>query len=721
MSVSFQPSNKTPLNRFHPGVTQDILLSGAAQIAQRLHTLSSTLGPKSESKHFYTRVRAKASDSIRKKIFRKQRGIDSPTTKPDYSFRDLTDLVGFRIVTLYDDDLKESIDYILELIVAGQHLPDPLFTPGFVWDVFHETRFIAREDKEQDPYVKCLKHLKSRVAADCDNDKEIKDDDGNIIYEKHKQETILIDNVNCFKETGRGTRYSSAHMIFNATAYIGNYVVIIPVEFQFRTAAEDIWAELNHKLVYKIDTAFAWSQGYDVLRTKLNEISGTLKTLIDALPATIDAFYDSSQVASTAIDKENFWAPKNQLYPHSLVISLFSIIGDRRQWEVNEDKISVIDTISATEVLPPPVVGAFTEYGELIEELKSQHKAVSVLKLSYRSAIHDSKDVYTRLLNEAIKKRQQVTDDAITVLEKIKPLVKSHIVASEERLNVERASLCDLEQIRLRVLSSAYFKEEFIEPNETLTETAKNEKAVKKQNELLALYRQLCEYLERPLSVRPMCMIMFFKYLISTQLDSPAQETLMKKNLINSYDFLDGDMTIPSWSIYRVLLPRHLGLVRLAEAQAMLSLLDGCPTSINSMVILKGDIISKLNEAMGYALRAAQEHQKAHDEKTDIPYKHRGDIILGFDPNEELLEYANIINIYGLHELYLPETSLSERLLPARRKDVKSALNGLLSSPWDSNDDAALKNLTDDVAGLKELQRKARVIIDNIDRLGSLH
>src|SRR4051812_35848818 len=61
-----------PISLHHPDVTLPQALQAAEQIAQRLRSLSHSVGPSSLATQFYTRIRVKAEDSIRNKIARNQ-------------------------------------------------------------------------------------------------------------------------------------------------------------------------------------------------------------------------------------------------------------------------------------------------------------------------------------------------------------------------------------------------------------------------------------------------------------------------------------------------------------------------------------------------------------------------------------------------------------------------------------------------------------------------
>jgi len=469
----------------HPEVTQRLLISGAEQISQRLRTLSAAIGPSSLSTQFYTRVRAKSLESIREKIYRKRHEPDQRWRDPNYSFRKITDAVGFRIVTLYDQELITAIDYILDLVRAGQQLPEPLFERMFVWNIFREAKFIKRSSSENDPYANCLRHISSLVEIDCDNSAseafEIKE---NIIRK-------------CLPEIRSDNRYSSGHVIFNALAHIEGYVIEIPVEFQVRTAVEDIWAEINHKFLYKTNTFSVWSSDYQEAYNNSRAVSKELKKAIDQLPRVIGKFYRYSEEANSSVRK--FWEKSTKDYQFSLVISLFFLIGDRygEVFAVN-----------------------FQRYKDNIDRLKEAQKRED--KVSSRELILNS----VKILMEA---KYRAIEGRATEMQKNAPHKATKI-----KIDDERVGLLDLEIMRLKVFLIIYFNcwisdTYQICPLENDDQFLQDQLKLQKQRFLMDLYSQFCEYLNRPLSLRPVCMIMFFKYLIATGIDSPLGSSLAKK------------------------------------------------------------------------------------------------------------------------------------------------------------------------------------------------
>jgi ppGpp synthetase/RelA/SpoT-type nucleotidyltranferase len=640
---------KTRLRLDHPDVTLRLLLSGADQIAQRLRTLSATIGPTSRSTQFYTRVRAKSSDSIREKVSRKQREPDARRRNPNYSFRQLTDAIGLRVVTLYDKELITATNYILDLIRAGQQLPDPLFDRRFVWGLFREALFIKRRsDHDNDPYALCLAHVKSLVTSDCRES----------LTECEAIKTFVLNN--CRDETRDDNRYSSAHIIFDALAHVGNYEIEIPVEFQLRTAVEDVWAEINHKFVYKTNTSRVWSDQYQAAYDRSKKVSIKLKDLIDELPDVIDDFYQNSKAASGAV--EAFWQddPAHG-FQFSLCISLFFAMGDR-----HGERYALL----------------FEDYRKLIEQVKEAHRK-------------GDKEAPRQLLMESLHILEKVSGRIRE--EQARPNYAQVASEIQQQIDRERISLCDLEVLRLKAFLITNYNCWVSDQFEVYL--LRTHGPVDRQRFLMDLYSKFCEYLDRPLQLRPVCMIMFFKHLISTGLNSPLGNSLAAKNLADSYEFLDLDKTIPQWSIYRVLLPRHLAMYRLLEAKAMLDQIADRKELFDGMITLRSDLQAKLVEALSYALRATREHFEGLSDK-GVSDK-RGDILFGFEPNEQIHDLTIVIDVCWLYMEYFD--NIGGRLLPVVKAEVCEDLQNFLHLTQETKDDETIGRLREKAADVIEI------------------
>ena len=187
-----------------------------------------------------------------------------------------TDLLGIRVICLFDQDLEKVYKFLVDEVLVDETLIE----------------------------LKVYTQRSLLMAA-------------KIIYLeydglKEKKADEFIGSV-----TTKESKYQSIHFVFNYTA--GSRVV--KVEMQLRTVLQDVWAELEHALAYK--------QGMinSQIRDSFNFLQGDLDNigrLLDGLKAiTIkDRELARLQMRSTARPIGVFW------YESELLPSVFSSEGD---------------------------------------------------------------------------------------------------------------------------------------------------------------------------------------------------------------------------------------------------------------------------------------------------------------------------------------------------------------------------------------------------------
>lgn len=690
---------KEPLPLNHPDVTLRLLLLGSEQIAQRLRMLIATVGPSTQASQFYTHVRAKTADSINEKIVRKQRGSEDDEPKPYYSFRNLTDAVGMRIVTLYDDDLLSALRCIRDIVEAGQNLPDPLFRRGFVWDCFHDANFIKRDATPGDPYATCLRALRKMVADACNEyNKSIESDEpdhqtaagGGQPRRTFRRPDDILNDAKCKDQVREKDKYSSAHVTFRALSYIDNDIIEIPVEFQLRTSVEDVWAEISHKLLYKSKPKYVWSREFEANYDNAMTLSKTLKDEINKLPTAINGLSVRARVARTNVDQ--FWPEDalefNRRFQFSIVISwFFALDRDIR-----------------------PYILLVEDYRRLILAAKAAQQ--SGHKDQARGSILAALATLDQIKRVVMGRRDRLVADvasrgsgtATTAnLSQPPALHEEEFAGTKEecfdlKLLKECLGLCELERIRLRVFLAVLYDCRVSEINQgTLFDVKPDDapqiKAHKKslgQQTLMALYVDLCRYLDQCVALYPRCMTLFFKYYVSVYLNNPLQDYLTRKNLMESYALLDEDGTIPTWSIYRVLVPRHMVNIHFGEAQSMLRQITefGSDGALHGMRSMERDVQEGLLTALRYALRVADEHDDGQTEDS-------GDLLFGFNPKERLIDLGTIVDITATYRQYFAD--FHSRILPKVKDQMKAHLSGLLTFLGNSKAELDLHTRTTEI------------------------
>jgi ppGpp synthetase/RelA/SpoT-type nucleotidyltranferase len=187
-----------------------------AQYAKESFTKILNMGSPSISDLAYAvKSRIKDDHKIIEKVLKKRGG-----DKPHYRVNDIRDIVGIRIVTLYRLDALNIIPILIDRIRSASGVEDSsVLLPDPVEEVI-----IYSVNPEGD-----AQKLAGRIAS-------VFGDRG--YGEKTKIETSP-------------QNYSSTHIVVWARGLWSGKFLQIPIEIQIRTALEDVWSEIEHKLKYK--------------------------------------------------------------------------------------------------------------------------------------------------------------------------------------------------------------------------------------------------------------------------------------------------------------------------------------------------------------------------------------------------------------------------------------------------------------------------------------
>ena len=331
-------------------------LHAAEQVAQRLGALISGSGPTLHSTQFYTRIRIKSAASVADKIHRKR----IFENKHAYSLNDLTDIVGARVVTLYDHEFLAALDLILSTIRRGMTGEEPTFRGATIWDSFNHAKIYHRSGYEE----YSIYYKKLRDAMRVSMLRELGEEKG---------EKLFHDKLEY--DVAKPDKYSSAHIIFTANSYSASRITEIPIEFQIRSAAEDIWAEINHKLQYKIKNPFVWSAALQEDYFELRDDSSQLKSSIDGLYTVTARFLNHS--GSVNLKLEKFKHPSTP-YHNSLVMSIIAATSN----EFMEDIDGRLHTYSNTIDQISKTVDRL-QFADACESALAQCESISVEFQSY--------------------------------------------------------------------------------------------------------------------------------------------------------------------------------------------------------------------------------------------------------------------------------------------------------------------------------------------------
>lgn len=243
-------------------------IAGAAEVLNRLSG-AFMLATKNNSKTiFYSRSRVKDPGSIIEKLFDRQLRYGEV-----YSIESITDIVGYRLVVLYDDQLLSAFRLAIQVLKNSHYSEDPLITDAELWKNIHEIKFFPRSQRYDDPY----KVIHDALLSDPTTVGQPPSD--------WKNKVKLGDPVGV---PGSKSAYSSMHIIAYTTSYSLGTPKLVPLELQIRTAVEDIWSEISHENEYKVRKRNAWSPElkdlYEENNSEVNKLKAQLNTLVpDAL------------------------------------------------------------------------------------------------------------------------------------------------------------------------------------------------------------------------------------------------------------------------------------------------------------------------------------------------------------------------------------------------------------------------------------------------------
>ena len=197
-------------------------LIGADELALRVNYAMSLGGRSLKSQTYQTKYRVKSRDSLKQKIQEKRLEKDE-----NYSAHHVTDIIGIRLIVLFQQDLITLVERFVDFIRDFQNNPVDIFNGTSQIECVTEAIVYQSKDN-QEVYDAIYKFLS-----------------GHFVKNGFDKQFVKIEK--------KDTKYSSVHFIILGQIHIGGEVKIIPIEFQLRTVFEDAWGEIQHYLVYKND------------------------------------------------------------------------------------------------------------------------------------------------------------------------------------------------------------------------------------------------------------------------------------------------------------------------------------------------------------------------------------------------------------------------------------------------------------------------------------
>lgn len=469
----------------------DLALRAAKQVAERVRSLSANIDSSSDSLLFYSRTRVKSRSSILGKEIRKKK--DGKL----YNFRKMTDLVGYRIVTLYPTELKSAMDHVKSILLAGKSLREPLFMDGPLVHDFKEILFYGAESNSY--YKECSEYVKKYLFEDGINWKK---DNKSTTNPPLEEIDLLIERTVGTPEN-KADYYSSAHFIIYSISYIDSKRITIPIEVQVRTALEDIWSEVNHKQLYKLKSDTAWTYEYEKHYRQAISSSSDLKANISSGLEKITQFSEVSVSAIRA--RKELVSPRLKNNPNSL-----------------PSEATIIFDVSLVGYIIYILGHAHRDYFQRYY-IDFANQIVGMRVSQFTS-------------NDVLEKLDEARSALLEADEELSKLKASQELDSPESILIdERRRLLNLEQIRLKITALLWCgafleKEEFrvledpnsSDPNKTLSEESDELEDITDFAADIAreYYHELCIFMnENGSRVQPVTMIGYWKAIVASCFD----------------------------------------------------------------------------------------------------------------------------------------------------------------------------------------------------------
>jgi ppGpp synthetase/RelA/SpoT-type nucleotidyltranferase len=234
----------------------NLVLSGADTMMTLVNNALS-LGSNSIVREAYQiKSRVKDAESLIEKVEKKR--IEGDV---GYSINDVRDIVGFRFLTLFKPNLVSLVEVFVDFLEKYQGHPAEVFIGNNLVESIEEVKVYQSKASETD-YVTIYKFLRGYLRS-----------------RGFSPDFVSLEE--------KDTRYSSVHFIVKGQVIKAGQSKIFPIEFQLRTVFEDVWSEIEHKLLYKNSEIKSTDEKY---RFGSSQIRG-LKLILDGCSDNADSSF----------------------------------------------------------------------------------------------------------------------------------------------------------------------------------------------------------------------------------------------------------------------------------------------------------------------------------------------------------------------------------------------------------------------------------------------
>jgi len=243
------------------------ILRGTQDLRDRIELALSTGTPSISDLAYATKLRVKEDHSVVSKVLKKRQD------KPEYGVDALRDVVGLRIVTLYRLDALQIIPLVIEMIDGSGE------TGPFVRESLEEVRIYVTNPAGD------AQGLTEKLARTFANS-------------GYRPQPTIENNPN---------NYTSIHMVAWGLGKYQDDYRRIPVEIQIRTAFEDVWGEIEHKLKYKRKSVNLRDGSEEAVRLDQSLAHlNVLKAMVDGIAQYADQIKIQLEAGDATLVKTSF-------------------------------------------------------------------------------------------------------------------------------------------------------------------------------------------------------------------------------------------------------------------------------------------------------------------------------------------------------------------------------------------------------------------------------
>lgn len=219
-------------------------LSLVALLAEPHRKIMSTLEDDQQLRSicYHMKGRIKRWNRVVEKVLERHKG-----GRTDYTVGHITDACGFRLIALFQNDVALALRQVLSFV--GNHA-DALF-PRVREIKFYTSRPVS------DPLS--IEREVEKVVDDCGH---------RTVYTRETKDSL----------------YSSVHIVMDLEVHDENHVPqIVGVEFQIRSAFEEVWGEIEHKLRYSANRGVIESTSWDKHLNALKALTDGLVQYVEVI------------------------------------------------------------------------------------------------------------------------------------------------------------------------------------------------------------------------------------------------------------------------------------------------------------------------------------------------------------------------------------------------------------------------------------------------------